>query len=247
MSFARKLVLLAMAAIAVTAMAAPSAFAQNEPLAHNQTPKLEVRAEPAATLCPAVTPSPAPNPAPGVTGGGCRVHASGPNIVLLQHVFGAESVASTCNVEFDARLDAQAEGYLTHSELTQGTQGTCTRRPCGLGLAGTPEGRAFSAYGREVGPGSEQVTALFCVENLDGSTDTHCEVDIPFTEPTNHRYRFLTPPQNPAGQPANSGGAPGHGPAGFRCELAGQFDTEAVLGTTGENQAEQQVEVNHVP
>lgn len=60
-SLRRKLALLATTVTAVTATAAPSALAQTEPLAHNQVPKLEVRAEVGGSLCPLVTPSPAPH------------------------------------------------------------------------------------------------------------------------------------------------------------------------------------------
>jgi hypothetical protein len=242
MRLARKLVLLATMAMAAMALAAPSAFAQSEPLAHHAVPDIQVRAEPAGTLCPAVT----INATRTVAAGGCIVHGSGPNIVLVAHVFGVESVQSTCNVEFDLRIDADGEGFLTHQELTQGTQGVCTRRPCGSLPAGT-EGRPWEVSGRETGTVAprEILTALFCVETLnsDGthSSPTHCEVDVPMTEPTNHRYTFTTP-----GAPTG-GGAEGHGPAGFRCEVSGVFSTEATQPSpTGEGGTRTQVEVNHL-
>jgi hypothetical protein len=241
MRLARKLTLLAMAAMSLAALAAPQASAQ-EPLTHNQTPELQARVEPPATngaLCPAVAPSPAPVPGPLATSGGCRVHASGANIVLRMHTFGIESTDSTCNTEFDARLDGSGEGYLTHAELTQGTQGTCTRRPCSFEGPNT-EGRAWSTYMREnAATPHETITVLFCLWNLSTMTDYHCEVSIPFTETeggvsTNHRYNFV----------AND--LPCHGNPNPRGEITGTWNTEMVLGTNQENESEQQIEVNHI-
>ena len=235
----RKLTLLVMAVVSVAALVAPPAFAQ-EPLIHNQNPELEARAEPGGILCPAVTPSPAPSPAPTTTAGGCRVHVAGRNIVLFQHVFGFEFLDSTCDTEFDARLDSSAEGYLTHAELTQGTQGVCTKRPCGS-TAPTPESRAWSVYASEVAAGQETVTILFCLWETDDTENIHCEVTLPFTEreggvPVNHRYHVIASPEVGC-----HGSVPGFGP-----ELTGEWNAEMVLGTNGESQSEQHVEVNHV-
>ena len=237
MRYAHTLVLLVMAALSIAALIAPQALAQ-EPLQHNQSPDLQARVEPGGTLCPVVTPTPVPTTPPVNTSGGCRIHARGLNILLEAHIFGFETVDSTCDTEFDARLDSSAEGYLTHAELTQGTQGTCTRRPCGTTSPGV-EGRPWSAYGRENGAEFETITVLFCLWGIDNQTNTHCEVSIPFAEfeggvPTNHRYQIVAFDQEC------------HGVAGFRGELTGVWNTEMVTGTNGESQTEQQVEINHL-
>ena len=243
MRLARKLTLLAVMAIAAMAVAAPSAFAQTEPLAHDQdTGGVIVNQEPAGTACPAVTPvAPPATPEVFAAAGGCRVHISGTAIVLTAHVFGIESTDSTCNVEMDMRVDSGGEGWLSHLEFTQGATGTCTRRACHQTEAGTPpptgqsEGRPWGFYGDETGPGTEVIRALFCVEprgNPNGAL-THCDITLPLTQTAVHRYRVI------------GTDTPCSGTAGFRGEITGTLAVEAALGTTGEGQAEQNVEIAH--
>ena len=67
MRTARKLTLLAMLAIAATALTAPTTFAQVEPELHNQTPRIIVQQEVHAATdvaCPTVTPTPPPAVSP---------------------------------------------------------------------------------------------------------------------------------------------------------------------------------------
>jgi hypothetical protein len=242
MRIARKLTLLAMLAIAATALAAPSAFAQFEPELHNQTPRIIVQQEVHAgtdLACPIVTPTPPPALSPLVTAGGCRSHYSAPNVALSAHLTagGTEVVVSTCNVEFDIRLDAAGEGYIAHQEFTQGTVGTCTKRACAQPTPPTGEGRAYTVYLQETevagqGP-REAAVALFCTENLDGTGLAHCEVTVPLAQTATHRYQF------------NAADVSGHGTAFPHCELTGLFTEEATLGTTGEGQLEQRVEIRH--
>jgi hypothetical protein len=243
MRLARRLVPLAVtataAAAAAIALATPSAFAQTEPLTHHAGLDITVSAE-AGTSCPAVS----INAARTVASGGCVVHGGGPNIVLLAHVFGVESIQFLCNWEFDLRIDADGEGFFTHQELTQGTQGICNRRPCGS-LA-TGEGRPWGAHSRETGAvaPTEVLTLLFCIEGFDSGPPvthqvdaTHCEVSMPMIETANHRYSFGSTTTD----------ANGHGTAGFRCELRGVFTTEATqVSPTGESGTRTQVEVNHL-
>lgn len=241
MRIARKLTLLAMLALAATALAVPSAFAQEtEPELHNQAPRLNVVQEVHNAIdpaCPAVTPSPPPNPSPLVTAGGCRLHFSAPDIVITAHLSagGTEAVVSTCNYEFDVRLDSAGEGYIAHQEFTQGAVGTCSQRACGQVTPPTSEGRAWSVHLRETEPAPREViTALFCTEPIaGGSPPAHCEVTVPMTQPTLHRYAF------------NAVDVSGHGTFFPHCELNGNFTSEAVLGNTGEAQAEQNVEIRH--
>lgn len=225
----RKFALVATAAGIVMALAAPVASGQ-EPLSHTQSPDLTATAESTGAPCPAVSPSPAPSPAPLSISGGCLIHGSGANIFLVAHVFGIESVDSTCNWEFNGRLDSSGEGYLSHVEMTQGTAGTCSRRPCGSSMH--PEGRAWSIYGRETIPGTRQLTLLFCTWQTGHMTNTHCEVSVPFTEPTNHRYTIT----------ANDSAC--HGVAGSRGELSGTWNLETALNLGFEG-FPQHVEINH--
>jgi hypothetical protein len=242
MRLARKLTLLAMLAIAATALAAPTAFAQTEPEGHNQTPRLIVQQEVHAANdvnCPNVTPSPPPLVSPTVTAGGCRQHYTAPNVPLTQHVAaGTEVLVSTCDVEFEIRLDLAGEGWIVHQEFTQGTVGTCTRRACGQLQPPTSEGRAYTVYLQETevagqGP-RESAVVLFCTEFMDGTSPGHCEITVPLSQTATHRYQFTA--VDLAGHPGN---------VFPRCELSGTFTQEATLGTTGEGQLEQNVEIRH--
>jgi hypothetical protein len=237
MRTARKLTLLAMAAIAATALAAPSALAQVEPLAHNPTPRIGVVQEVHAAsdpLCPAVAPSPTPVPNPIITTGGCRLHVAALGATISSHLSagGAEVLVATCDWEFNMRVDAAGEGYMSHQEPT-GDFMTCTRKACGQPNP-TSEGKAWSFFLRETEPAPrETVTILFCFEGLAGENPAHCEVTLPVSQPSLHRYRFTATD------------ASGHGTAFPHCEVSGTFDVEAVLGNTLEAQAEQNVEIRH--
>jgi hypothetical protein len=243
---ARKLTpLIALAApvAAVTVSVAPMAVAQpQEQALHNQTPRLlaaqEVHAANDVT-CPVVTPTPPPLPSPLVTAGGCRMHFSGLNVTLSAHLSagGTEVLVSTCDTEFDLRLDAAGEGWISHQELTQGTVGSCTRRACGQAAPPTSEGRAWQIYLQEievpaVGP-RENALIIFCTEALDGTNLVHCPTIIPFSQPVRHRYRITAADVSSIGSFFPN------------CEHTGTFDGEAVLATTGEGQLEQNVEIRH--
>jgi hypothetical protein len=242
MRIARKPMPLAMLVIAATALAAPSAFAQTEPELHNQTPRLLVAQEVHAAndaLCPIVVPSPPPNPSPLFTAGGCRVHTSAPDVVLATHLSagGTEVVISTCNIEFDKRIDDSGEGYAVHQELTPATQGICTRRACGQVTPPTGEGRAWTGYGQETevagqGP-REQLVALFCIEPISDPGPWHCEVTVPVTQAGTHRYQL------------HANDASGHGTMFPRCEITGTFTQEATLDASNEGELEQRVEIRH--
>jgi hypothetical protein len=239
----RNLALHAMLAIAATALVAPSAFAQTEPELHPQAPRIAASQEihgAADAVCPPVTPNPPVAVSPTSTAGGCRGHISGPNVALIAHLSagGTEVTVSTCDFEFDLRIDPDGEGWFSHHEFTPGTVGVCSRRACGQLTPPTSEGRAWTVYLQETevagqGP-RESMTFLFCTENLDGTSRGHCEITLPMSQPSLHRYRFI----------AND--AQGHGTAFPHCEWTGTFDEEAVLGTTGEFQTEQRVEIRHI-
>jgi hypothetical protein len=247
MRIARKLTLLAMLALAAAALAAPSAFAQTEPLVHNQNPQIIVQAEVHGTTdtnCSEVAPSPAPVPSPLISAGGCITHASATSVQLWAHLSagGTEVLVSNCDFEFDMRIDSAGEGYLTHQEFTAPTSGgggSCTRRACGQVTPPTSEGRAWSFFMRESEPApTERLTFLFCTEPIAGGAASHCEVTIPIEEPSAHAYRFVMTDVS------------GHGTFFPHCEFGSaaspaQFNTEAVLGTTNEGSPEQRLEVRH--
>jgi hypothetical protein len=247
MRLACKPMLLAALATATTTPAATSALAQTEPLTHDQAPRLIVQQEvhaSADTACTAVTPSPAPVPGPSSTSGGCRIHVVGQGIERYAHLQagGASFIIDSCNVEFDMRLDAAGEGYISHPEWTKPT-GLCFWKSCGQ-VDSLGEGRAQSIFLREVeATPAEQITMLLCFRNFDDSgVDSHCEVTLPVTQAAVHTYRFT------------AADVSGHGAAFPHCELGGGppgggapavFNVEAPLQTTNEGQLEQRVEIRH--
>jgi hypothetical protein len=239
MQLVRRLILLTTLAVSAAALAAPAALTQTEPMLHRKAPRLVVQQEVHAAAdspCTAVTPVPAPVPGPLITAGGCRLHVSAPSVATTVHLSagGAEVVSSTCAWEFDVRIDTSAEGYFAHQELT-GPPATCPRRPCGQTVPPTGEGRAWSMFMRENEPGpAEEVWFLYCLENRsDGTNPQHCEVEVPISQPTLHRYRLTAVDVS------------GHGLNFPHCELDGTFDVEAVLENTGEGQLEQNAEIRH--
>jgi hypothetical protein len=243
MRHVRTSTLLATLAIAASTLAAPSASALLEPLAHNQTPRLLVSQEVHAApdpLCPLVTPSPAPSPGPTVTSGGCRIHFSGTHIQFWTHELGMEGMIWDCNIEFDMRLDGSGEGYMTHQEFTDASVGSCTATACGQ-PSPIDEGRAWSVFMREAEPApTERLTFVICIKSSGGGVgDQHCEYTLDFSQPTPHRYRFTG-----GNTRAHSGGDPFCEEIGGPVEL-GIFETEAVSGVTGEGQAEQLPEIRH--
>lgn len=234
MRTARKLTLLAALAVAATALAAPSALAQ---LTHNQTPRLIVQQEThtaSDVSCPAVLPSPPPNPPPLTTSGGCRVHlASAGNITFVGHTMGGmEVVDDICSLEANMRIDVDGEGYLTHQELTGAG---CDLRACEQLEPPTDEGRAWSFYMREMEPPqrTEVMVLRLCVSTLMLPGQIHYEFTLPLSQTSVHRYRIAASDTRE------------HSPIINITELTGNIDVEATLGTTGEDQAEQNVEIRH--
>ena len=105
MRFARKLVLLAVMAAAITALAAPSASA---------TEPITIVNEAGTANCPAVNKNPANDH--DITGG-CLTHAEG-ELTVFFHIFGIESTEFTCRVEFEMRIGGNGEGYITSQTIT---------------------------------------------------------------------------------------------------------------------------------
>jgi hypothetical protein len=240
MRLVRTLTQLAMPGVAVMALVAPPALADHGgEFLHNQTPRMaaaqEVHAA-ADVACPAVIPSPPPLIQPTSTNGGCRQHYTAPNVVLTAHLSagGSEVVVSSCAVEFDLRIDSAGEGWLSHQEFTVPPVGACTRKPCGQVTPPTSEGGAFPFYLQETEPAPREVMRMmFCLQTLDGAQTSYCHISFTMIELMPHRYRF---------DASDAQGAGGFFP---RCEIDGTFDVEAVLGTSGEGQTRQNIEVRH--
>jgi hypothetical protein len=238
MRFARRRTRLALLAVAVPVLTVPTAFAQTEPELHGQAPRLiaahEVHAAP-DVACPAVTPTPPGAVSPNVTSGGCRIHVSSVGQVPLgAHLSagGTEVQVLTCEWEFDIRIDSAGEGWITHQDMS-GPLEFCTRQPCGVTAAN--EARAYSFHMSEVEPPARTETAqmLFCTEPIGVTQPSHCEVTFPLAQISTHRYQFVGTDVS------------GHGTSFPHCELTGTFRVEAVPGTSGEGQIEQQIEIRH--
>jgi hypothetical protein len=193
----RKVMLLAVAAMAVTAFAASSASA------------LTVTKEAGGAACGTASMS-----GTGVSGG-CLVHATSEaaGVVLKKHVFGVESTITTCNNEFWGRVGTTGTGFILEQVLSGAG---CARQPC---KAASGEAQPWGASSTETGAaqeGGEFLTTNFCVEPIPGGTDETCEIDIPFNETaTLHRYEF-----------GHAVEMPGHGISGFKCELVGHWNSE---------------------
>jgi hypothetical protein len=237
MRLARYLASLVTMAAVAAALAAPTAVGQGseaEPMAHPASTGIQVLGEPSGAGCTAVTPATPPATGTFATSGGCVAHMGGSNIVVSGHLFGIESVDTTCNMEFDLRTSGAGKGYAVHQEFTQGTQGTCTRDPCD-----EPPARGWRFHLKVVlTPLKIKVfEILICLEDR-GTSGTssnrrHCRVQIPFTETANHRYTFTANDINASGTP--------------RCELNGTFTTEATqVSPNEEGQSRTQIEVNEL-
>jgi hypothetical protein len=96
MRFARKLMLLVVAAAAVMALAAPSASA---------TTAISVT-DAGGKACPALPT-------------GCKVHSEG-EITLYFHIFGIESTEATCHVEHRGAVSSTGAGQITAQTITPG-------------------------------------------------------------------------------------------------------------------------------
>lgn len=233
-------------AAAMAAVTSP-ASAQTEPMAHDQdTGGVSVMQEVPGTdpLCPAVTPT-APPATPEVftSAGGCRLHVTGTGILMTAHVFGIEMADASCSIEFDMRVDAGGEGWLSHQELTQGATGTCRHRACHQSEPGAPpptgqtEGRPWGFYSDETGPGQEASRALLCIEPRGQPNNelTHCEIVLPLSQPQLHRYQLTA-------TDSSCNAIPGFP---VRWELTGTLAVEATPGVSGEGLSEQNVEIVH--
>lgn len=174
---------------------------------------LEVTDETTGSHCPAVSLS------GHSVSGGCLFHVkSNGTFDLRKHHFGIESSLGQCNEEFSGRINEDGSGYL-FDQLVTG----CQWEACYEGSDISDE-IPWSVAGSESGLGTETMTIVICHQE-----QGQCEVEFPFIATGDHQYRL--------GQVAE---IPGHGVAGFRCELVGTWNTET--GGAGE----QSIEVTHL-
>lgn len=163
MRIGRKLMLLAVMAIAAMAAVAPNAFGQSVEVTDEAT---------AGAHCPTLA------------AGGCTAHGSSTgNVVLTAHIFGIESTVTTCTNEFDLVTDEDGNGRLQNQVLAGPN---CTRQPCQVSGATQP----WPGVASEPANGQLRLTVNFCVEPIGGGTDTTCELEVPFRSTGDHDYEF---------------------------------------------------------
>lgn len=206
MQYLRKQLLLALAATATALAIAPTASAE-----------LEVTPNP---HCPVVVLD------GSAVSGGCLIHVSGPSVVLRKHVFGVESLLTTCDWEYSARIDEAGAGYIFDQVLSGAG---CNRKPCEVGGVKSP----WTIIGAETGAGAEAMMTSLCVKPTVGGAEESCEINIPFTSTPTEHHEFGT---KVGGVVQEIGGATG----GFFCELIGHWTTET------DEPDEQYLDVKHV-
>jgi hypothetical protein len=109
MRLARKLLLLAIAVVAASALMAPAASA---------TEAVTIVREVTGGVqnCPNVS------KVGHVVSGGCTFHTEG-EFHLDFHIFGIEGAEAECHLELEGRIQANGEGYVTDFTVTQGGHG----------------------------------------------------------------------------------------------------------------------------
>lgn len=223
-----RVVLLAMATMAVTGLTAAPASAQT----------IRISNEATGIGCPTFT-------TPGAGGvtdvdGGCLIHVTGQGpSEIRRHIFGVESHIAECSFEFHARVQ-NSEVVPPGSEAggraleTQITGSSCNRQICKFEATGEAV-QLWMAFGEEEAfEGNELVEVAFCLEPKGGGADELCQLEIPFNQTaTNHRYEL-----------GHATELPGVGDNNFRCEFIAHWMTET--GGTHDGQAEQAVEITHL-
>jgi hypothetical protein len=208
MRFARRLFLLAVAAVAAMAFASP-ALAQTD---------VEISTEPGDVHCDPVVME---EEGHGISGG-CWLHATSVgSIVLLQN----ETPLTSCGSEFEARVDEWGHGYIYDQQLTEPPTPpiTCGAEPCtedGGSLPGDQQEEGEFQADEPNGPSQEEVrlTTVFCISPIGQMANKiRCELEIDVVDLDIHTYRFATAPL--------PGGTHCHAPAGA-ISVAGAWDLE---------------------
>jgi hypothetical protein len=205
MRIARKLMLLAVTAIAAAALTAP-ASAQEHP--ENLTPTVEVIDEVMFSHCPEVT----------KTGnnvvGGCNQVVAG-EVDLIGHVFGIEATASSCEVNLWLIVNEDGEGWVTNQVLNDHAgSNTCTREPCMSGAANEPWSVHIDEQELENRPA---IGVAICVSPTGNMTmKNRCEVVIPIQDFGHHHHEWISG--------AMGGDVTGDPMGGTPCEVAGSLE-----------------------
>jgi hypothetical protein len=167
MRFARKLVLLAVMALAALALSASTAMAQED---------VEIQTEPGGDHCSEP----------------CQIHVTSVTPSSLGAFVGETQVQviSSCTDEFLATLDEDGEGFIHTYENNKGQIGgeACTRQNCDD--AGDDESEWDTHLSEAAGAGNANVR--FCLETAPGAANVHCTANIAITEDVSvtHRYVF---------------------------------------------------------
>jgi len=182
MHLARKLFLVAAAAIAMIAFAAPAANAvevstEADPMVH----------------CPEVDAS-----NDHVVTGGCVVEAetgdATPVVLRFHATMGGETVLSLCNYTFDAALHESGDGFIYNQIITDTAANACLLTQCDEAEPDHDD-IPWPATLMEFG-GATALQFTFCIRPIgaEGSSFTTCTIYVPWAEGPEHAYTFTTLP-----------------------------------------------------
>jgi hypothetical protein len=205
MRITRKIALLAFTAITAMVFAASTAAAQTVQIVQEDNNNQH---------CPA---------APNSTTGGCVIHGAG-EILLIGHVFGIEATASDCNVDFEARIDEDGEGYIYSAGYSGDATHNCTRTPCRL---------PWRMHVEELGGGLIRLRVEWCARPTSGG-DNVCLHDVPILDDNDHNIHFIF----------DDLGGIHH--VGSACELTSGIVT-IETGTQFDDAPHREIEIVHTP
>jgi len=179
MRLARKLFLVAAAAIAMIAFAAPAANAVEA--SEEENPPHH---------CPEVDATNA-----HVVSGGCVVEAetgdATPVALRLHATMGGEVVFTVCNNTFTVALHESGNGFIYNQIFTGGSCGLSACDEAEPSHADIPWPASLMEFG-----GATALQFTFCVRPIgaEGSAFTTCTLYVPWTENSEHAYSFTTLP-----------------------------------------------------
>jgi hypothetical protein len=117
---------------------------------------------------------------------GCKLHFSGEES-FVAHVFGIEAVASDCNLDLEARIDEDAEGYVYDGESTGDATHGCTGRLCNLPWPIRRVSLDPHSNGLLIG-------LVLCKRSSTGAT-SECELKLPLVDGGTHDYEIQLDPK----------------------------------------------------